>query len=60
MNRYRTRHPDYAKKAGTTYGELTDDAAASGAAENVYTEAEKHRQGVIARDKARKKGARRG
>jgi hypothetical protein len=39
---------------------LTDDAEAAAAAESVYTEAEKHREGIKAKDAAakarRKKG----
>jgi hypothetical protein len=65
MNRYRQRHPDFGKAVkkapDSTFGELTDDAEVSDAAESVYTEAEKHREGVKARDaaaKARKKKTR--
>jgi hypothetical protein len=59
MNRWRQRHPShpsYVKpaKKDNTYGELTDDSEVSEAAGSVYSEAVKHRAGVIARDKAAK------
>ncbi len=54
-------HPDYVKKApDSTYGELTDDAEAAAAADDIYSVAAGHRETVIAKDKAakarRKKG----
>ena len=67
MNKWRMKHADWSgkavKKAPTTFGELSDDDEVSDAAEDVYSEATKHREGVIAKDKAakaRRKGARRG
>jgi hypothetical protein len=65
MNKWRQRHPDYGKPAaksrpdddsGSVDAELTDTA------DSVYSEALKHRETVIARDKAakaRKRSARR-
>lgn len=65
MNRFRQRHPDYeksaAKKAPTTFGELSDDDEVSEAAEDIFSEAAKHRAGVIQKDlaaKARRKKTR--
>lgn len=65
MNRYRQKHPDHGKAPpDSTFGELTDNpAAVAGAGEDIYSEAEKHRAGVIAKDKAakaRRKAGRRG
>lgn len=66
MNRYRTRHPDHgkaAKKSPPADDSGSHDAELSEAAGSVYSEAEKHRAGVIKKDlaaRARKKaGARR-
>jgi hypothetical protein len=65
MNRYRMRH-DHAKAAQKSRPDDdsgSHDAELTEAAGSVYSEAEKHREGVIARDKAaqarKKKGTRR-
>jgi|HubBroStandDraft_1064217.scaffolds.fasta_scaffold05232_5 hypothetical protein len=66
MNRYRQRHPDHAKSAAKSRPDDdsgSNDAELSNAADDVYAEAAKHRETVIAKDKAakaRRKGARRG
>jgi hypothetical protein len=65
MNRYRQRHPDHkaAAKSRPDDDSGSHDAELTEAAGSVYSEAEKHRVGVIARDKAaqarKKKGTRR-
>ena len=57
MHKWRQKYEDHAKPAkkvrGSTFGEL-DDTEVGEAADDVYTEALKHRAGVIARDKAAK------
>jgi hypothetical protein len=63
MNRYRQRHSDHAKTAAKSTDSGSTDAELTSSADDIYTEAAKHRDTVIAKDKAakaRKKGARRG
>lgn len=65
MNKWRQRHPDHKAAAksrpdDSTFGELTDDAEVSQAAEGIYDTAAQHRDTVIAKDKAAKARRRRG
>jgi hypothetical protein len=66
VNKWRTKHPDFGKPVKKTPPDDdsgSHDAELTEAAGSVYSEAEKHREGVIARDKAaqarKKKGTRR-
>lgn len=66
MHRWREKHPDHkaVKKSRPDDDSGTADAELSEAADSVYSEAMKYREGVKARDAAakarKKKGARRG
>jgi hypothetical protein len=56
MNRYRQKHPDHVKavaKPALDVGDDTDTELTS-AADDIYAEAAKHRETVIAKDKAAK------
>ena len=53
MNRYRQRHPDY-KTAAKSNDSGSTDAELTSSADDIYSEAAKHRATVIAKDKAAK------